>query len=70
MANGRLMKVESIVILLTCIKRLSVLKNNFGLFLSGRLRQVLLYLVVFQISRQKFQIQGTKKSAKKNIAIL
>ena len=51
MTNGSLMKVESIVecsplersaILLTCIKRLSVLITNFGLFLSGRLRQVLL----------------------------
>ena len=45
--NGSLMKVESIAecsLGLTCIKR-SVLKANFSLLLSGRLRQVLLHCV-------------------------
>ena len=49
MTNGSLMKVESIAecspsaILLTCIKRLLVLKTKFGLFESSRFTQVLLY---------------------------
>ena len=47
------MKIESIAecsaysaILLTCIKRKSVLKTNFGVLLSDRLRQVLLYVLM------------------------
>ena len=45
MENGILMKVEIMEhseLLLTCIKRYSVMKPNFVFFLSGRLRQVLL----------------------------
>ena len=53
MTKGSLMKVEKYcrmfplkhsVILLTCIKHQSVLKTTFGLLLSDRLRQVLLYV--------------------------
>ena len=58
MTNGSLMKVKSIAecfrlehsaILLACIQRHSVLINNFGLFLSDCLRQVLLYLQIKKI---------------------
>ena len=48
MTNGSLMTVKSIAecspsaFILTCIKRLVVLKTNFGLFESGRFTQVLL----------------------------
>ena len=39
-----MLPLEHSAILLTCIKRLSILKTIFGLFESGRFTQVLLYV--------------------------
>ena len=41
--------LEHSAILLPCIKRYSALKANFRSFLSGRLRQVLLYYNVMHV---------------------
>ena len=52
MANGnegqtyyKMLPLDDSAMLVTCIKRLFVLKNIFGLFESGRFTQVLLYTV-------------------------
>ena len=69
MTNGSFMKVKSIAelehsaMLLTCIKRQSVLKNIFGLFFSsGRLRQVLLYWC-FRIAESAILLNCIKRQS-------
>ena len=58
-----MLPLEHSAILLTCIKRKLVLKANFGVFLSGRLRQVLLYMpisVKYPISTQDTRQYGSR----------
>ena len=65
-----MLPLEHSAIFLTCIKRLSVLKTYFGLFDSGRFRQVLLYLKSrppnlggqSNITQPKPNVVGTQKN--------